>query len=93
MTIRYEVQYAFTVHGRTYVTAVQDCQEPRERVPVHYAPDQPARHYLGVLTPPWMILAWLSGSGGFLTILGYYLCTKNPRPDSAEDPPSAANEL
>ena len=82
--LTYEAQYAFIVKGETYYSRDTEDSQLLRHVPIHYDPHHPATNFAGSLTPPRSILAWARGTGGFLWLIGFYLCSNRPRSQVTE---------
>jgi hypothetical protein len=81
VSVRYDLQYAYVVDGKTYHALLHDSNVKARRMPVHYDPDHPERNVAGEVTPPWIILVFVLGIGGLLTFFGYQF--GSPRTDPA----------
>ncbi len=77
-SIRYDLQYAFVVDGKTYYARVHDGNLGNTQTLIHYDPRQPEKNFAGPLTPPWIILLWTLGIGGLLAYFGYRFGTRTP---------------
>ena len=70
LSVWYEVQYAYAVKGRRYSARDRDSGRAASRVTIHYDPRHPETHFIGSVTPPWLILFAALGLGAFLAFIG-----------------------
>jgi hypothetical protein len=71
-SVRYELEYEFTVNGKTYYAEHSFPQPIVGPIPIHYAPLDPTIHRVGQLTSPWAVLAYALPIGGALLFAGCY---------------------
>jgi hypothetical protein len=65
--------YAYVVAGKIY-NASMDFDEgatPLTRVAIHYNSQEPAKHVVGSIAPPWVVLLFAFGIAAFLSFVGY----------------------
>ncbi len=71
LTYAYRPLYVYVVGSKTYTAQGNDTGSVLDRVPIHYKPDRPHEHVVGPITPPWIILVFAVGLGGFSLFVGY----------------------
>jgi hypothetical protein len=64
-------EYAYVVGHTTYYATIENVENAPDHVAIYYDPDHPAKHIVGSIAPPWVVLAFAFGLGAFLMFVGY----------------------
>jgi hypothetical protein len=66
-----DMSYVYVVDHKKYNAAVADLEDAPSYATIHYDPRNPAKHIVGSIAPPWVVLAVAFGLGAFLGFVGY----------------------
>jgi hypothetical protein len=72
-SIYYDLQYAFSVDGKTYYSIVRDANTAERQIVIHYDPNHPKENVAGPLTSPSTVLVAVLGIGACVSFIGLLL--------------------
>ncbi len=67
----YSAYYKYTVGSVIYGADVKNRWYAPATVTIYYNPNNPSKHIVGSIAPPWVVLAFAFGFGAFLMFVGY----------------------
>jgi hypothetical protein len=66
-----DAEYAYVVGQKTYYATLRDVQSAPDQLTICYDPRNPAKHIVGSIAPPWVVLIVALGLAALLGFVGY----------------------